>query len=228
MTAYCYLHGFASSPASRKAQYLLSQFQALGQDLAILDLNQGDFAQLTLSRQIKQGVAWIVAQSDSVVVIGSSFGGLTAAWLAEQPRVRIQKLVLLAPAFQFLAQWLPRLGESQLTRWQTDGTLPIFHYGQNQMVPLHYGFIADAQTYNEDQLRAEIPTLILHGRQDEVINVQASRDYAAGRSWVELVELEDVHSLLATQDQIWPVIQAWLGLEDFPSESAMVPLQGSQ
>lgn len=210
MTTYCYLHGFASSPASRKAQYLRRQFQSQGQALTILDLNQGDFSTLTLSRQIQQGVDWIEAQPDpEIVVIGSSFGGLTAAWLAEQPQVRgrIQKLVLLAPAFQFLAQWLPRLGKEQLTRWQTEKALPIFHYGQGKTVPLQYGFITDAETYDESQFRAEIPTLILHGRQDEVINIQASRDYAATRSWVELVELADDHSLLATQAQIWQAIR---------------------
>ncbi|NJN20091.1 MAG: alpha/beta fold hydrolase [Leptolyngbya sp. RL_3_1] len=215
MTAYCYLHGFASSPASRKAQHLLGAFQGQGRALTILDLNQGDFAHLTLSRQIQQGMNWIESQPDpEVVVIGSSFGGLTAAWLAEQPEVqeRIQKLVLLAPAFQFLAQWLPRLGDEALTRWQAEGEFPIFHYGQGRMVPLRYGFITDAQTYDESQLRAEIPTLILHGRQDEVIDIQASRDYAALRPWVALVALEDDHSLLATQDQIWQVIQTWLRL----------------
>ncbi len=214
MTAYCYLHGFASSPGSRKAQYLLEAFQAQGQTLTLLDLNQGDFAHLTLSRQIQQGVAWIESQPDpEVVVIGSSFGGLTAAWLAEQPQVqgRIQKLVLLAPAFQFLAQWLPRLGDEALTRWQADGELPIFHYGQGQTVPLHYGFITDAQTYDESQLRAELPTLIFHGRQDEVIDIQASCDYGLMRPWVELVELADDHSLLATQEQIWQALQGWLG-----------------
>jgi hypothetical protein len=214
MTAYCYLHGFASSPASRKAQHLLGAFQTQGQALTILDLNQDDFTHLTLSRQIQQGLDWIEVQTDPVVVIGSSFGGLTAAWLAEQTQVqgRIQKLVLLAPAFQFLAQWLPRLGDEALTRWQAAGALPIFHYGQGRMLPLHYGFITDAQTYAEGQLRAEVPTLILHGRQDEVIDIQASRDYGATRPWVKLVELADYHSLLATQDQIWQAIQDWLGL----------------
>lgn len=214
MTAYCYLHGFASGPASRKAQHLRRQFQAQGQELTILDLNQGDFSALTLSRQIQQGMGWIEAQPDpEIVVIGSSLGGLTAAWLAEQPQVegRIQTLVLLAPAFQFLAQWLPRLGKEQLTQWQTEKVLPIFHYGQGKAVPLQYGFITDAEIYDESQFQAEIPTLILHGRQDQVINIQASRDYSLTRPWVGLVELADDHSLLATQAQIWQATRAWLG-----------------
>ncbi|MEL6385154.1 MAG: YqiA/YcfP family alpha/beta fold hydrolase, partial [Cyanobacteria bacterium J06626_18] len=88
-----------------------TKFQAVEQSLHILDLNQGDFAHLTLSWQIQQGVDW-VAGRDRVTILGSSFGGLTAAWIAQQPAVKgkIDRLVLLAPAFQFPNQWLPRLG----------------------------------------------------------------------------------------------------------------------
>jgi pimeloyl-ACP methyl ester carboxylesterase len=108
---YLYLHGFASSPQSRKAQRLQARFQTLGLTLHVLDLNQDDFTGLTLSRQRQQCLDWM-AERQTVSVIGSSFGGLTAAWLAQHPDTqgRIQRLVLLAPAFQFLAQWLPRLG----------------------------------------------------------------------------------------------------------------------
>jgi predicted esterase YcpF (UPF0227 family) len=136
---YLYLHGFASGPGSQKAQYLRSQFQARQKTLQIPDLNQPDFATLTLSRQIHQGTALITADT---ILIGSSLGGLTAAWLAEQPALHphIQKLILLAPAFQFLKQWLPRLGPSQLAQWQDTGWLSVYHYGQQQPQRLHYDF----------------------------------------------------------------------------------------
>ncbi|MBD0337529.1 MAG: alpha/beta fold hydrolase [Cyanobacteria bacterium Co-bin13] len=213
MTRYIYLHGFASGPQSMKAQTLQLHFQTLGLTLAVPDLNQGDFAHLTLSRQIQQ-VKALISPNRPTVLIGSSFGGLTAAWLAEQPELRgqIERLVLMAPAFRFLEQWLPRLGDDQHQRWQRQGTLPVYHYGEQRQIPLHYSFITDAQTYDEHLLHQPIPTLILHGRQDEVISIQASRDYAAQRPWVKLIELESDHALGNVQTEIWQAIQQFLEL----------------
>jgi len=210
---YLYLHGFASSPQSAKAQFFKQQFERLGQTLHILDLNQGDFAHLTLSRQIEQAIAWIDTRPQ-VTIIGSSFGGLTACWIAAQPQVQAQidRLVLLAPAFQFLSQWLPRLGKAAVAHWRETGWLSVYHYGLNQPLPLAYDFVTDAQQYDEAQLRVEIPTLILHGQQDDVISIQASRDYAASRPWVNLVELDSDHALGNVQPEIWALIQPFLQL----------------
>ena len=126
---YIYLHGFASSPQSAKAQYLRDCFLAAEIQLKILDLNQGDFSHLTLTRQLQQTVAAFPSSQIPVTIIGSSFGGLTAAWLGEK-HLQIQRLVLLAPAFGFLAHWLPKLGEAQLRQWQETGYLSVEHYGE--------------------------------------------------------------------------------------------------
>lgn len=208
---YLYLHGFASSPQSAKAQFLQQQFARMGKTLHILDLNQGDFARLTLSRQIEQAIAWI-GDRPQVTIIGSSFGGLTACWIAEQSQVQAQinRLVLLAPAFQFLQQWLPRLGMETVTHWRETGWLSVYHYGFNQTVPLAYNFVTDAQRYDESHLRSPIPTLILHGQQDNVISIQASRDYTASRPWVKLVELDSDHALDNVQLEIWQSLQLFL------------------
>ncbi|WP_204141217.1 YqiA/YcfP family alpha/beta fold hydrolase [Halomicronema sp. CCY15110] len=206
---YLYLHGFASGPQSAKAQYLRQQFAQVGKTLHILDLNQGDFTHLTLSRQIEQAIAWI-GDRPQVSLIGSSFGGLTAGWIAEQPQVsaQIQQLVLLAPAFQFLAQWLPRLGAETVAHWRETGRLAVYHYGQQQQVDLAYDFITDAQQYDEAMLQTALPTLIFHGRHDDVISIQASRDYAAHRPWVQLIELDSDHTLGNVQSTIWATLRS--------------------
>jgi pimeloyl-ACP methyl ester carboxylesterase len=156
-------------------------------------------------------VDWAL-QRDRITIVGSSLGGLTAAWITQNPSVtqRIERLVLLAPAFQFLAQWLPRLGTEALTQWATAGWLSLYHYGLGQEMPLAYQFITDAQQYDDAQLTAPVPTLILHGINDEVISVQASRDYAATRPWVSLVELISDHSLGDVQPLIWQNLQEFL------------------
>lgn len=188
-----------------------SRFQTLGQSLQIPDLNQPDFGQLTLTRQIQQVQGRI--QSNTVLV-GSSFGGLTACWLAEQAAAqpKLQKLVLLAPAFNFLNQWLPRLGQVQCQQWRDQGWLKVYHHAYRQFVPLSYGFITDAEQYVETQLQASLPTLILHGQRDEVIAIEASRAYARDRPWVTLIELDTNHAMTDVAGQIWQHIQSFCDL----------------
>lgn len=204
MLDYIYLHGFASSPQSAKAIYLRDRLSSL----KIPDLNQGDFSHLTITRQIKQIAAEFPPNPMPVIVIGSSLGGLTAAWVGEK-YPQVQRLVLLAPAFEFLTHWLIRLGEEQLQQWQTEQYLPVYHYGEKRSLPLHYQFVTDAAQYQDEQLQRPIPTLILHGRHDEVIPIAASRDYAASRPWVEFIELEDDHSLGNVLPEIWELIKAF-------------------
>jgi len=47
-----YLHGFASSPASTKVGYFTDRFGEHGIDLRCPDLNQPDFATMTLTRML--------------------------------------------------------------------------------------------------------------------------------------------------------------------------------
>ncbi|MDY6941273.1 MAG: YqiA/YcfP family alpha/beta fold hydrolase [Cyanobacteriota bacterium] len=201
---YVYLHGFASGPQSAKAKFLSDRFRERQLDLQVLDLNDGDFPHLTLTRQLQQVAR--VLPSHSTTIVGSSFGGLTAAWLAEH-NSQIDRLVLLAPAFQFMDCWLPTLGTSGLERWQLSGRLPVYHFGERKVLPLHYEFVTDCQQYVETQLQRPIETLILHGISDEVIPIQVSRDYISTRSWVKLIELESDHSLGNSLERIWQEIQ---------------------
>lgn len=208
---YIYLHGFASSPRSTKAQDLRDRFQALGIELAIPDLNQPSFTALTLTRQLQQVSALLPTDATPVTLIGSSFGGLTAAWAAQQ-HPQIQRLVLLAPAFQFLEHWLPRLGAEQVQRWQAEQYLSVYHYGAGRSLPLNYNFIRDAAQYSEAQLQRSIPTLLLHGQADDVIPIPASRQFATSRPWVKLLELDSDHALTNVSHQIWAAIQAFCHL----------------
>lgn len=206
---YIYLHGFASSPKSAKARYISDRFSSLKINLKMPDLNKGDFSRLTLTRQLQQVTAEINASPSPVILIGSSFGGLTSTFLAEN-NSKVEKLILLAPAFKFLSHWLPTLGEQQLQKWQSEGVLPIYHYGQNDYLPLNYEFVRDGEKYDEEKLERSLPTLILHGCRDEVIPIQASRDFAANRPWVELIALDSDHSLGNVMAETWQAIERFL------------------
>ncbi len=197
---YFYLHGFASSPRSQKAQDMSDRFAQLHLPLVIPDLNQGDFTHLTLSRQIQQVQALL--PPTPVTLIGSSLGGLTAAWVG-QLCPQVSRMVLLAPAFGFLAHWLPKLGTAQLQEWQRSDRLLVFHHSQGKLEPLHYGFVEDCATYRETELQRPIPTLILHGVHDEVIPVAASEAFSRDRPWVQLMPLDSDHGLLNVGTEIW-------------------------
>lgn len=211
MTAYLYLHGFASGPRSAKAQYLRDRFAAQGQTLQVLDLNQGDFTHLTLSRQLAQAQA-ALSPSEPTVVIGSSFGGLTAAWLAERVP-QVVGVIGLAPAFHFLAYWQQQLSPDQRQQWQTQGRMHVYHYGEQRTLPLDYGFLTDLAQYDEACLQRPVPTRLLHGRHDAVIPLQAAQDYQRDRPWVELVPLDSDHSLGNVLPQLWQAIAQFCNLD---------------
>jgi predicted esterase YcpF (UPF0227 family) len=206
---YIYLHGFASSPYSAKARYIRDRFLEKRIVLSVPDLNQNNFSDLTLTRQINQ-----VSQefgNNPVTLIGSSLGGLTAAWLGEK-YPQIERLVLLAPAFGFLSHYLDRLGSEAVESWQELGFLSVYHYAEKRSLPLSYQFILDSQNYADHALRRSISTLILQGQQDEVIPLTASQNYAQSRSWAELIELDSDHGLGDALPEIWSKIQLFCHL----------------
>lgn len=205
---YIYLHGFASSPNSAKAQYFRSAFAELAIDLKIPDLNQGNFSQLTITRQIEQILALFPPNPTPITLIGSSLGGLTAALLAEKS-LQVQRLVLLAPAFEFLSHWLPQLGEAKLKQWQAEQQLMVYHYAEKRSLPLSYNFVIDAANYQDKLLLRPVPTLILHGCDDEVIPITASRNFASSRPWVQLIELNSNHALADVMTQ-WQQIKSFI------------------
>ncbi|MGJ5634278.1 YqiA/YcfP family alpha/beta fold hydrolase [Nostoc sp. CALU 1950] len=210
-TQYIYLHGFASSPNSAKARDISDRFSQIKTQLRIPDLNAGDFSQLTITRQITQVAAEFSNDSTPVTLIGSSLGGLTAAHLGQQ-YLQVQRLVMLAPAFGFLSHWLPKLGNEEVQRWQEEKHIMVYHYGEGRSIPLSYNFVTDAAQYQEKLLQRPIPTLILHGKKDEVIPIEASRDFARSRPWVELVELDSDHALGNAMEEIWQAIRLFCQL----------------
>ncbi|MCC0179764.1 alpha/beta fold hydrolase [Waterburya agarophytonicola K14] len=202
---YIYLHGFASSPKSSKAQYLRDRFAEKNLYLNILDLNQGDFSNLTLSRQIEQTIAAFPDSHSPITLIGSSFGALTSAWVAQKCD-RVKGLILLAPAFGFPQSWYSRLEPNQIEQWQKTGFLPIYHYGEDKQIPLKYQFLEDAENYPIEELKRNLPTLIIHGINDDVVPIQVSRDYVDRHSQVRLIELDSDHGLNDSQATIWQEI----------------------
>jgi uncharacterized protein len=203
---YIYLHGFCSGPGSTKAKYIQEHCAQIGIDLQVPDLNQDDFTHLTVSRQIAQVVDLLPLDKSPVTLIGSSLGGWISAIIA-QNHPQVERLVLLAPAFDFLNHWLPKIGAQQLNSWQQTGYISIYHHAIKDLSPLHYDFLLDARKYPLAEIDRVLPTLIIHGINDDVIPIAASQDFAEEHPWVELLAWNSDHQLTDRNEQVWQEIR---------------------
>lgn len=212
-----YLHGFASSPESSKAQFLKERLGDCGVSFVCPDLNEPDFSTLTTSRMITQ-VADLVAELPygPITLIGSSLGAFVALCVAEHAREdvrrRIDRLVLLAPALDFGKTTVADLGADGMAHWQQTGWWELNHHAFRERRRVHYELFRDAQRYDTFAVSREIPTLILQGSQDDVVDPRMVSRFAEQRPHVSMVMLDDDHRLGSTLDRVWSETARFLDL----------------
>lgn len=194
-----YLHGFASSPSSRKARFFQEKLEALGISFEAPALDQGDFRSLTLTRQLALVEALLPA--GGAVMMGSSLGGYLAALLASR-HPEIARLVLLAPAFNLYERWKSQMTIEQLEEWQRNGEIPVFHYGAGREMPIGYQFLADAGQYPPFPSFSQ-PALLFHGLRDDVVPIDFSVHYQESHPNVQLFRMDSGHELTDVLDLIW-------------------------
>ena len=175
---YLYLHGYASSPQSKKGVAFDAYFAPRGIAWQRLDLREP----LRLSAMIDKARAAVGARA---VIAGSSLGGLTAAWLAAGD-ARVERLILMAPAFQLVSRWKAALPDADPA------------------------FIADVERIDIGDPRIEVPTLIFHGVHDPTVPIEYSRRFAAQCPHAQLIELDDDHELVASLPIILPAVERFL------------------
>lgn len=201
-----YLHGFASSPQSFKAQYLARRFGERGWRLDLPDLNGGDFRGLTLTEQLS--IVERCAAGEPVHLIGSSLGGYLATLYAAR-HGEVRKLVLLAPAFGFARLYEESLGAETVKEWERKGSLSVPHYALGAEAELGWQFLADARRYEEEPAITQ-PCLIIHGTRDAVVPVHASRRFARTHTCCELFETDSDHELRDQVEVIWEAASSFL------------------
>ena len=202
MAKFIYLHGFASSPSSIKALAFKNKFNEIGVSLAVPDLDEGDFKNMTLTRQMNTLFHCIDQFQDSdVCVIGSSMGAYLAV-LAAQKRVNIFAIYLMAPAFNFLGRWMQKLNFDYEDESSWDSLIPVFHYRYGETRQIKTRLFSDARIWSRLELKRKLPTRIVHGIFDEVVPVNESRKFISAHPWCSLYELNADHGLLACIDLI--------------------------
>lgn len=201
-----YLHGFASSPESRKARFFSERLRERGVHLETPDLAKGNFSKLTITGQLQ--VIEELLSDDLALLIGSSLGGYLAALYAQR-YPSVSRLVLLAPAFRFHQLWMERITPEQLAAWKTNDSLPVFHYGTGREEPLGYRFIEDASAY-ELLPPFRQPAMIFHGTEDTVVPINYSAEFVQTHPNAQLVRLASGHELTDVLDEIWRDVQDFL------------------
>ncbi len=216
-----YLHGFASSPSSQKAQYLGERLIALGGgqvNYRVPDLNTPCFERLTLTailRRIASEVSF--CPQGPVYLIGSSLGGLAALHYLDRYQnkglKRVEKVVFLAPAFHFIEYRQGKLGAQWLEEWQQVGMKAFYHYGYDDVRLVHYGLVQDLFNYNSHAASLSIPAQIYHGRNDASVPYSHSEQFVTMHPSATLHLLDSDHQLLDQTETILNGICEFIGLE---------------
>jgi hypothetical protein len=205
---FIYLHGFTSSPTSRKARFFADRLADRGVSLIIPDLNEGDFFHLTTARAVRTVLGLVDGAHGPVVIIGSSFGGRVAAHAAYARPERVQGLVLMAPAFHFERLWRARLGTAGIERWQREGELWFDHTALGAQMPLAYEAFEDVLlTDGLPRLPDTLTGVVFHGDRDETVPLEDSRRFVSLHPELAFHILDGDHRLHDRRDEMWTLLE---------------------
>ncbi len=209
-----YLHGFASSAKSSKAQYFGERFAARGVPFRCPDFNHPDFRTLTMTRMLGQLTAEIERADGPATLFGSSLGGTLAVLAAERLGRKVDRVVLMAPAVMFAKPGHHLLPPERVEEWRRKGALPFFHYAFGEERLLDYAFYEDTVRYDAFGASFDQPTLIFQGLHDRSVDSRTVEQFARTRLNVTLSLLEDDHQLTTSLARMWNDIQPFLGLTE--------------
>ena len=151
-----------------------------------------------------------------IYLMGSSMGGAVALHFADRYRqtegVRVEKLLLMAPALDFIQNRQRQLGQEGLARWKAMGSIEVYHYGYKEQRRVHYGLYEDMLNYDSFNVALDLPILIYHGTRDESVDYRQSVRFAESRPNVQLHLLDSDHELLDQVEVIWEGAVAFFGV----------------
>lgn len=203
---YLYLHGLASVRAGEKSGSLFAHAAARGRAAARIDLrghgeSSGRLGKIPVSALIDDVIA-VLERSGPTWIVGSSLGGLVGAYAAAARPELVAGLALLAPALGLMGNLAARL-DAQGRLWTREG----------QGFTVAPDVLADAKALDERGLpqRLRVPTLVVHGSDDDVIPPALSERFHAAIAHPQkqfwLVPGGD-HRLNAVAAAIWPRLDA--------------------
>lgn len=214
-----YFYGFASSPLSSKATFFKDKFSNSNIDFQIMDLvpDPNSFSTMKTSELLKKGLNAInKLNEDDLVLFGSSFGGLLSNWISTIIPKKVSKVILMAPALELNASSFLSIFEETEDNWKQNNKTMVFHYKYDKELPLNYGFYKDLKVNPPPDFTKSkiiVPTLIFHGKHDEVVPIEWSHQYYLNnKEKIILKDLDSDHQLLDQKESMWQEIRLFLDI----------------
>jgi pimeloyl-ACP methyl ester carboxylesterase len=210
-----FLHGFGSGPGSQKGVLIRDHFSARGYTVALPSISVPSLEELSPKAAVRFVMDELRRLGDREVVLGgSSFGAFVAlhayAGLSRAERAHVTSLVLLAPLFDPWDAQGGLLTPERDAAWKKHGAMPVMDLERGVEVGVHYRFVEELRSFESSSVCVDVPTLVIHGRYDEVVPVSQSEAFAARLSGVRLELCDDGHQLLKDPEDLVRRIEGFL------------------
>ena len=170
--AYTFLHGFGAGRDGIKSRAIFRHAHRRGHAAARFDFrghggSSGQPNGVTI-RELIADANVVLDRVGRTILMGSSLGGLIAAFTAAAQPERIDGLALLAPALGFVPDLAQHLDE--------EGYLPS---RERPPDPLQQRVLDDARSLDDWSLPQHLtmPVFIAHGHQDDIVPVSMSQKF---------------------------------------------------
>ncbi|MEK7237774.1 MAG: alpha/beta fold hydrolase [Nitrospirota bacterium] len=177
-----FITGFLSKRWGNKSKALAQWYEENGWGFCCYDVrgfgdSEGRFIDYTLSDWIADArlVLNMLKDGPPITIVGNSLGGWIA-WLMAQKCSEIERLVLIAPAFNMMGLRAQSIDPERQHDWHTVGWMPWDDEPAHRDYPLAWKWVEESEILwrtSFDRLRP-VSTAILHGQEDSVILPQGS------------------------------------------------------
>ena len=177
-----FITGFLSKRWGNKSKALAQWCEEQGWGFCCYDVrgfgdSEGRFIDYTLSDWIADArtVVTMLKAGPPITIVGNSLGGWIA-WLTAQEREQMERLILIAPAFNMMGLRAKSIDPERQHDWHTAGWMPWDDEPAHRDYPISWKWVEESEAYwktSFDRLRP-VKTTILHGQQDSVILPQGS------------------------------------------------------